>query len=188
MDQPHFDLKLSQFGATTPAEKKEILDKRNANNTNRATKSAMMTFMEYLREKQLPSVVDLDMEPLSDILTDFYTNLHKTDGDNYKLQSIKCIRAGINRYMKAEKGVDIIANDKFVKVNEMFRGVDKQLRMSGLGSVKNTPVITEEDLSRIAQYFNHDIMNAPDSKKVQRCLIFTLFISFVTEAERTSMT
>ena len=129
----------------------------------------MATFHDYLTEKQLPAIEDLTVQQLPDILMDFYTNLRKVDGENYKLQSLKCIHAGINRYMKAEKGIHIISNDKFVKANEMFRGVGKQLRIQGLGSVKSTPVITEEDLTKISQYFHHDVMNSPDPKKIQKC-------------------
>ena len=178
MDMPNFDLNLARFTTKTDTEKKEILDGRNAVNTNRATKSSMVTFKEYLKEKKLSDVEQLTIDNLPDILSDFYSNLKKIDGGNYKLQSIKCIRAGINRYMKAEKNIDIISNDKFVKANEMFQGVSKQLRMTGLGSVKSTPVITEEDLTKISEYFTHDIMNNPDPKKIQQCLIFYIIYFF----------
>ena len=178
MDTPNFNLELERFGNTTDSEKHEILEGRNAKNTNRATKSCITILRDYLSEKQLPAVELLDIDELPDILMDFYTNLRKVDGENYKLQSLKCIRAGINRYMKAEKGIDIISSDKFVKANEMFRGVGKQLRIHGLGSTKSTPVITENDIQKISQYFHHDIMNKPDAKKIQRCVIFNIIYFF----------
>ena len=46
----------------------------------------------------------------------------------------------------------------------MFHGVGKQLRISGLGSVKSTPVISEDDLQKISHYFNHDIMNKENTE------------------------
>ena len=141
IEKPIFYLNLPRFTTTMPNKQEEIFAKINASNRNHATKSSMESITEYLKEKQLPNVDDLNTDNVSDILTDFYTNLRKVDGENYKLQSIKCIRARvrINSYMKANKGIDVVGSDKFVKANEMFQGVEKQLQMSGLGSVASTP-------------------------------------------------
>ena len=147
-------------------------------------KSSIVTFCDYLKEKEYPKITELTLDNLPNILMDFYTSLRKTDGDIYKLQSIKSIHAGINCYMKAEKGIDIISGDAFVKANEMFLGVGKQLRMSALGSTKSTPVISEEDLSKISQFFQHDIMNEPNPKNVQECLIFYKELTEVNQLMR----
>ena len=176
--QPSFDVNLTRFGTTTTAEKKQIMEERNAKNTNRATKSALVTFRDYLCEKQLKPVEEISNEDLPEILLDFYTNAKKTDGSDYCVQSMKCLRAGINRYMKAERGLDIIENERFVTANEMFRGVNKKKREQGKGATKSTPVIITEDLQKIYSYFNHDIMNSPDPKKLQQCLIFYIIYYF----------
>ena len=76
-----------------------------------------MTFHEYLTEKDLPAIKDLTIDNLPDILMNFYTKVRKVNCENYKL---KCIHAGINQFMKARKGIDIISNESFVKANEMF--------------------------------------------------------------------
>ena len=175
---PDFSLKLSRFGNTSDAEKQRIMDERNAKNTNRATKSCMATFTDYLVEKNLPSIDQISTESLPEIMKDFYTNAKKIDGGDYKVQSLKCLRAGINRYMKAERGIDIIDNENFVSANQMFRGVNKQKRIQGKGSTKTTPVISDEDLREIYSYFRHDIMNKPDPRKIQQCLIFFIIYYF----------
>ena len=108
----------------------------------------------------------------------FYTECRKADGTDYKLQSLKCIRAGINRHMKSKRGIDIISNENFVRANEMFRGDGKQLRIKGKGLIKSTEVISEKDLAKIPDYFQHDIMNKPDPKKIQKCLIFYIIYFF----------
>ena len=80
--------------------------------------------------------------------------------------------------MKSKRGLDLISNEAFVKANEMFCGVNKQKRIQGLGSTKSTPVISEADLQKISEYFDHDIMNHPSPKKVQQCLIFYIIYFF----------
>ena len=178
MATPNFTLELHWFGATTDQERQEILDNRNAQNTNKATKSTVGILIKYLKEKQLPDLTDIKNEDLPDILLNFYTNAKKTDGDDYCVQSMKCIRAGINKYLKAERGLDIISSELFVKANKMFRGVNKQRRIQGKASVKSRPVISDEDLQKISDYFHHDIYNEPNPKKIQQCLIFYIIYFF----------
>ena len=124
-----------------------ILDGQNAKNTQRATKTSIKTFLYYLSEKQLPAIIDLDMEDLPRILENFYANLQRVDGSEYKLQSIKCIRAGINRWTKSNRSVDIINDTKFTKANEIFK-----------------------EISKIARH--NDTMNDPNPKKLQQCVLF----------------
>ena len=178
MAEPNFNLQLQRFGQSTEHERKQILDNRNAENTNKATKSTVGIFIEYLKEKQHAELAAISTEQLPSVLLEFYTNAKKTDGGDYCVQSMKCIRVGINRYMKAERGIDIISNENFVKANEMFRGVNKQRCIEGKGSVKSTPVIIEEDLERLSTYFHHDIYNFPEPRKIQQCLIFYIIYFF----------
>ena len=175
---PSFEVKLSRFGNTSNEEKKRIMLERNSVNTNKATKTSLSTFRDYLREKELKPLEEIADSELPDILHDFYTNARKTDGSDYCVQTMKCIRAGINRHLKAERGLDIIDNTAFTKANEMFRGVNKQKRIQGKGSTKSTPVICPEDLQTIYKHFNHDIMNNPEPRKLQQCLIFYIIYYF----------
>ena len=120
----------------------------------------------------------LTVSELPDILMDFFTNLRKMDSKNYKLQSLKCIRAGINRYMKAEKGKDIISNENFVKANEMFEAVRVNAKKQGRGVKKSTPPITLIDLERIAEYFCYDHVTKPDPRHLQQNILFYIVYFF----------
>ena len=175
---PNFNLTFPRFANTSGEEQDEIMKNRNAKNTNRATKSSMTMFREYLVEKQLKPVEELTADELPEIMKNFYTDARKVDGSDYCVQSMKCLRAGINRYMKAEKNLDIIENEKFVTANEMFRGVNKRKRVQGKGSTKPTPVISEADLQKINEYFLQDFMNNPNPRKLQQCLLFYIIYFF----------
>ena len=171
--------KENRFYSKTPEEITKILDERNSRNTKRATKCNLKIFTDYLAEKGLPTLEQLDLEELPAILQTFYPNLRRLNGDDYKLQSMKCIRAGINRWTKSNRNMDIISDPRFAKANEIFKGVAKVARQTGRGSTKSYPVIEQEDMERIATYFLHDIMNAPDPRKLQKCLLFYIIYFFV---------
>ena len=168
----------NRFASKSEAEIALILDGRNAKNTQRATKSNIKTFHDYLAEKSYPELHEINMEELPEILENFYPNLRRIDGEQYKLQSIKCIRAGLNRWTKANRSVDIIKDVKYTKANEIFKGISKLARKDGRATTRSTPVIAHEDLERIATYFLHDILNKPEPKKLQQCVLFYIIYFF----------
>lgn len=133
---------------------------------------------DYLAEKKLKPLDELQNEELPDILYHFYTNLRKAKGGEYKLQSLKCIRAGINRYTKANRNLDIINDIRFTKTNEMFKAVSTKARKEGRGSTRSTPPIEPEDLTLLAKYFYHDFMAVPDPRLLQKSVLFNIIYFF----------
>ena len=52
---------------------------------------------------------------LPDVLYRFYSEVRKVKGDDnedttYSNSTLRCIRSGINRYMKQQRGIDIISD------------------------------------------------------------------------------
>ena len=122
MDEtPNFNLKFAHSGATIPEEKQELLEARNKKNTNHATKSNLKVQADCLGEKQLKTFEEFHDDELPDMLDTFYSDLRRKDGELYKLQSLKCIRAGINRYTKEHRNIDITADPSFSIANECFK-------------------------------------------------------------------
>lgn len=118
----------NRFGSSTSKEKDDILDGRHKENTQRATKNSVKILTDYLAEKKLKRLEELENSELPDILLDFYCNLRKAKGGEYKLQTLKCIRAAINRHTKTTRNLDIISDLSFTKANEMFKGVSTKAR------------------------------------------------------------
>lgn len=170
--------KKSRFATTTTDQEHQLMDERVKKNTQRATKNAIKTLEEYLMEKNHKPFDELADDELPDILYHFYTDLRKVDGGMYKLQTLKCLRAGINRYTKDKRNLDIIKDLSFTKTNEMFKAVTTRARKEGRGSTKNYPPIEDDDMAKLAEYFDHDFMNQPDPKRVQKCAIFYIIYWF----------
>ena len=168
----------NRFYSRSGEEIRDILEGRNALNTRRATKSNIKIFHQTLQEKGLPKLEQMAVQDLPKILEEFYPNLRRANGDDYKIQSMKCICAGINRWTKSNWNIDIIGDVTYTKANEIFKGVAKIAREQGRGATKPYPVIAAEDMERIATYFLHDMINQPDPRKVVRCVIFYVIYFF----------
>ncbi len=172
-DEAVFDLQYSHFKTTSEEEKCKILDERNASSTNKATKNMVKILEDYIEEKSLPKLEQTADDTLLELLEDFYTDLCQKNGDMYKLASLKYIRAGLNRYFKETRSLDIISDLQFTKTNQKFKGVAKQCRKAGLGSTKSFPVIPDKDMEKLGEYFYQDFTKDPVSPK--RLLQGTLF-------------
>ena len=55
----------------------------------------------YLAAKKLPNLEDLDTLQLADILSQFFVEAQREDGQKYKTGSLIQIRAASNRYLKS---------------------------------------------------------------------------------------
>ena len=173
---PNFDLGFSHFQSNSEAQLHYILEQRNCESTNRATKHMKAILDQYILEKDLPTIENTPDAELPRLLECFYTDLCTKTGEMYKLQSLKCIRAGLNRYFKEERSVDIIADIHFNKTNEMFWGMAKITRKAGLRATNSFPVIPDEDMEHLGNYFyqNFDNIDIVNPKKLQQAVIFSV--------------
>ena len=163
--KPKLKSNSTRFASTNKDEMEQILRDKDANNTQRATKSTLNIFAQYLDCKNQPLMDDISTDALPQILMQFYTDLRKEDGDLHKLSSLKCIRAGLNRHFKKQRKVDIISDPRFVDCSDIFKGVAKKCKKDGKGLVKSYPSITPDDIVDLGEYFDHDIMNEPKSSQ-----------------------
>ena len=115
---------------------------------------------------------------LPSILKDFYTGVKPINGELYSIQTLKCIRAALNRYFKSHRNIDILKDSRFVEINEMFQSITVEAKKSGKGAVKSTKPIAPEELQIINQYFKHNHMVKPQPKILQRTLLFYIIYFF----------
>ena len=111
----------SRFKEVSKADRIRIRVERNSSNTNTATKNILRIFSEFLLEKDLPNEEAIPDAQLPDILRDFYIAVKQQHGAHYKLSSLKCIRAGLNRHLKETRSINIITDPRFILSTEMFR-------------------------------------------------------------------
>ena len=170
--------KKFRFKTLNAEDQDKLLTGKDKASTQRATRSFIGQFSSFLQLKGLSKVEDLDDSELSEVLFDYYSSVQPQKKDEYSVQSLKCMRAGLNRYFKKSRGIDIIADPAFVKANQMFEAVKVDAKKNGRGVKKSTPAISDIDLERIAEYFCHDHISRPDPRRLQQNIIFYVIYFF----------
>ena len=102
----------------------------------------------------------------------------KKTGELYQTSSFKVLREGLNRWFKRNKQIDIVSDERFMRANLVFDGVQVKAKKTGKGTVKNTPPITTEDLKKIGNYFFVDHVTEPSPKILQQCVQFYIMYFF----------
>ena len=80
-----------QFKAKSDQEKLKILEEKDKLITQKATQGAVNQLRDYLMVNKLPKVEELNSENLPDILYDFYPAIKPQKGEDYSVQTLKCI-------------------------------------------------------------------------------------------------
>ena len=166
------------FRDRTNDEKHKLLEEKDKKSTQRATKGYVNQLNAFLTLKHYPSADELKTEDLPDILYEYYAAVRPQKDEDYCVQTLKCIRAALNRFFKPKLGIDITKDTRFVRANEMFKAMTVQSKRNGKGVKKSTPTITQLDLERIAEYFCNDHVTLPNPKKLQQNIIFYIIYFF----------
>ena len=147
-----------------------------------------------MKERELSQIDALDVTQLPEILGDFYFSLRKqpkkepkkknrlslnrddseVEDSFYKNSSLRSARAALNRHFKSTKGVDNIANELFLKTNEIFSAVTKQGKIAGRGEIKSKEAITDPDMSKLSTYFLRNMQGPPNGKLLQEIVLFNV--------------
>ena len=125
---------------------------KDADNTKRATKTAVGLFRAYLVAKgQSSDFEKLDKASLAASLSKFYFEARKEDGDFYKTTSLCSIRAGINRHLKDKypEMIDIIKDCEFTNANVSYRAATVQLKKMGKGDIVHHPPLDENNIDKL---------------------------------------
>ena len=169
-----FKVNSGRFGVSTEEEKSVILEERGAKNTNKSIKSAVQCLEDYIRFKGLPSLASIDNNELPKILEDFYCNARSRKGDIYHTQTQKSMRSNLNRWFQEHCKINIITDPIFIKANLMFKAMQVKAKKIGKGARKHTEKITDDDMARLAFYFNVDHIKRPNPYVLQRAVIFNI--------------
>ena len=177
-----------RFGDSSESDREKIIEDKDKENTKQATKNALNIFHEYIRNKKLGNVIEeiLDSD-LPKVLERFFTDIRQqkgrdsktledkkenVPGQRYQNTTLRGIRAGINRYLKGARGIDIISDKRFTKMNELFKGILKQNKEAGFGKITHKSPICEEDMGRLNDYFSKHML--PSAIILQQYVQFSL--------------
>ena len=164
-------------------DKKKLLTEKDKRNTQAATDRAVLHLKHFIQVKSLPELIDQDAVQLDNVLSDYYCAVQAQKNsdeikEKYSVQSLKCMRAALNRHFRKQQGIDIVKDQDFIKSNEMFKAVCVESKKAGKGVKKLYPLISQIDLERIAEYFCYDHVAKPDARRLQQNMIFYIIYFF----------
>ena len=128
---------------------KEMTKKKNSKNTENNTNFALRVLVSFCKETHT-SFTDINNSNLDVLLSKLYISAQTSKGENYKLNSLKSLRSGFQRYFLKERNVDIINNDVFRNSNLCYENKLKVTKANGksnfptfellrIGDSKETP-------------------------------------------------
>lgn len=165
--------KNKRFLSKNKKEKQSTLDSRVAPSTKKATQTWLKCLNDYVCEKEVATNIDeVTDDDLPNLLFDFYTEVRSKKNQTYKNTTLCCLRAGINRYMKEKRSIDIVSDKRFIRSNEMFKGVQKEGKKIGKGFIKHKDIIESEDMERLLDFFSKYM--APDPAILQKLVMFNI--------------
>ena len=88
-----------------------------------------------------------DVRELDNVLSKFYAEVRKENGDEYEPDSLKVMQASIDRFLR-EKGYpkSILRDNEFLSSKKVLEGKARNLRRDGLGKQPNkAKSLTEEE-------------------------------------------
>lgn len=140
-----------RFVTLTSEELSKLTIKQNAKNTDRATAFGIKLFNKYLTEKGVisPDIGTMPPNVLNNLLVEFYPGARTEKGELYKLNSMKGLRSGIQRYYLEKKEIDIVDSNMFNTSNTCFNNVLKTIKESGKGDTDHHPEIEPEDIRKL---------------------------------------
>lgn len=67
-----------------------------------------------------------------------------------------------------------IADQAFIRSNEMFKGVTRKAKCEGRGEIDSKPQIEDEDMEKIADYFKKNLEGPPNPSKLREIVLFNI--------------
>lgn len=147
----------NRFANVSHDEINDMLKKKRTKNTHSSTKVAANVLKKYCEE----TGKGIDFEnyssfELNNILMNFYVAARTEKGEHYKINSMRGIRSGLQRYFMEEINpiFDIILSADFTEANICFENVLKHIRSLGKGETSHYPEIEPEDLQKLYSSFD----------------------------------
>ena len=172
-----------RFKQLTNEEIQQLVEAKDSENTRRATKNAVATFLAFCNEvtpeepvKNTESLEKMSKNELNELLTNFWPNARKKNGENYKKTALMGLRFGLQRHFLLKRDFDIINDGEFSKSNQVYEAAVVELKRQGFGRVDHHRPISKEDLEKIQSCYNP---SSPDPKSLQQVVWFNLMFHLI---------
>ena len=140
---------MDRFASVSSEEIDDIIQNKDAKNSLKQMQVFFTTLTDYCRHKKIDcSFETASAHEICDVLSRFWVEVRRADGNMYKVTSFKSMRAAIQRKLKKLRGedFDIIKNREFGRSNTVFNAQKASMKKQGLGKVEHHQSISEVDM------------------------------------------
>ena len=141
----------ARFQLLSKADYEYLSSAADNENTKKSTNNWIRVYKHWANERGVnQNLEELDTESMDEILTRFYAEIRKPNGQEYEPDSLRVMQGSINRYL-VEKGFtkNIINDQEFVKSRKVLEGKAKLLRQQGMGKKRNASTALEPNEEEI---------------------------------------
>ena len=181
---------MDHFSSVNSEDIQSLVNKSKNLNTTKTTSKWMRVFNSWaaLRGKVCPIFLLFPID-LDKFLHSFYTEVKKTNGDEYEPNSLPSIHAGIDRYLKENNyHVSVIVDRVFLTSRDVLDSTCKNLREHGKGKRPNKSNSSSESLVNVFWKCGQLGTRSPMSLINTIWLLFTLHFRLRGQQEHHSMT
>ena len=154
-----------------------IIRDRCPANTRRTTEKWVKALDDFVREKQLSiDIESCSREELAGVLTHFYLEVRRRDGQPYQRNSLLSCRASIQRHLTSlNRDFDLYKDKPFERANAALDGELKRLKREGeLQPTRHKPPLSTSDFEALQEYFSQ---SRPDDAQhlTEKCWFFVTY-------------
>lgn len=135
-DQIETTIDESRFPSMTDEDIEALKSAAINNNTSRSTKQWMNVFSSWCLSRHLENIHIVTMQPedLDKLLTQFYAEIKRKNGEDYEPDSLRIMQSGIERHLK-ENGYQfsITRSREFINSQKVLDAKAVRLREQGKG-------------------------------------------------------
>ena len=141
-----------RFHKTSAIEIQGLVNKTRNSNTDASTKTWVNTFSAWAKERGKPEDIRCYIpEVLHETLCQFYAEVRKKDGTEYKSDCLRVMRSGLDRFLKEnEYPKSLLKDDLFKECDTVLEGKARKLGDNGKGNRPNRSLALtkqEEEIS-----------------------------------------
>ena len=130
----------NRFAEVTDDEIRNMSKKKNATNTDEATKSGLRILIDYCSNVDVAfPTPETTAAELNALLSKFYIAARTKKGEMYRLNSLKSIRFALQRHFLEANNIDIIDHEELIEANLIFKNVLKSCKSAGKGDTNHYP-------------------------------------------------
>ena len=145
-----------RFAAVNDENVEDMGKKKQAANTTQSTNfvKVLRTYCNETGQGFSETEEMTNNEQLNVLLSRFYIAARKTNGERYKVNSLKSLRFALQRHFLEKREVDIIDDMRFKTSGVVFDNVLKETKADGFGDTEHYPEVEPEDLTKLYSSFD----------------------------------